>query len=123
MKMRVHRRDGMGCTPCPFSEPGKGAASDPAHQNAPTNKDPACFTKTGDAFLSSLNASALGAPDEITADGCQALAAIGGSGQIFFALYELDRTYCGLGPIKSTGDDRESDNGPLQRGCVLELPG
>lgn len=101
------RDDGGGCGPCPFSEPGKGAASDPVYQSPPGQNDPDCFIKTGDAFLSSLDAAGSVAPRSITADGCKALAAIGGGGQIFYALYELDKSYCGLGPINTIGDDRE----------------
>ncbi|CAN8103651.1 unnamed protein product [Discula destructiva] len=67
--------------------------------------DPNCFTKTRDAFLSSLSAAGPTTSKKVTADDCKALAAIGDGGQLFFALYELDKTYCGLGPIKTTGDD------------------
>lgn len=108
VRMVFSKRDDGACKPCPFSEPGKGATSDPLYQNPPNKNSPDCFTKTGDAFLSSLDAASSNAPTEITANGCKALAAIGDGGQIFSALYELDKTYCGLGPIKIMGDDRES---------------
>lgn len=108
VKMGLVGRNDGGCKPCPFSRPGKGTASDPEYQSPPGKDDPDCFTKTGDAFLSSLDAASPSAPRDITKDGCKVLAGMGDGGQIFYALYELDKTYCGLGPSKRAGDDRES---------------
>lgn len=111
-KVDISRRDdGRGCKPCPFSESGKGAASDPVYQDPPSANDPECFSKMGEAFLSSLDAASPDVPRKVTLHGCRALAALGDGGQIFNALYELDKTHCGLGPIKVIGDDRESYGG------------
>lgn len=117
--MDFHRRDngGAGCGSCPFSEPGKGAASNPVYQNPPSRDDADCFTKTGDAFISSFDAAASKA--NITADSCEALAAVGDGGQVFYALYELDKTYCGLGRESPTGDDREFSGRSLGGGNLV----
>lgn len=102
------RDDGDGCRPCPFSAPGQGDASDPEFQSPPKESPGLdCFNKTRDAFLSSLDGGGSATTNSITEDSCDALAAIGDGGQIFYALYELDKTYCGLQWSKTIGDDRE----------------
>lgn len=108
MNMASKRQDNGDCTPCPFSEPGKGDASNPVYQNPPSESDPDCFTKNTAALLSSLNVADPSAPGAITAQGCKALADLGDGDDIFHVLYHLDKTYCGLGQAHSTGDDRES---------------
>lgn len=111
--MGFRRQNDGGCTPCPFSEPGKGDASNPIYQNPPSISDSNCFAKSTDAFLTSLNAVSPGAPGDITAQGCKALADYGYGDDIFYALYYLDKTYCGLGQAHPTGDDRKSAPVPL----------
>lgn len=85
-KMAVHRRD--KCTPCPFS-----AGS--TYQDVPNVTDPQCFQRTEEAFLGSL----LSGQESLTADACHYLKDNDDGGDIFWALYYLDITYCGLAYI------------------------
>lgn len=110
--MEFRRRNVGDCTPCPFSEPGKGDTSNPVYQNPPSKFDPDCFTKNTEALLSSLNVANPGAGGDITAQGCSALADLAEGDDIFHVLYYLDKTYCGLGQAHPTGDDRESASRP-----------
>lgn len=111
--MELRRQDDGGCTPCPFSEPGKGDTSNPIYQNPPSEFDKDCFTKNTAAILSSLDVANSDASGEITAQGCNALADLGDGGNAFYVLYYLDKTYCGLGEAHRTGDDREHASVPL----------
>lgn len=92
-----------GCTPCPYS-----AGS--TYQDLPNDTDPQCFQKTEQAFLGSLFAGDEGEEDSSAAAAaattttmttttttvCQHLRDDDPGGQLFWALYYLDMTYCGL---------------------------
>lgn len=110
---KMDRRQDTSCKPCPFSEPGQGDSSNPVHQSPPSPGDPNCFAKTRDAFLLSLDEKSLDDNNEITAEGCQYLGDNGAGGELFQALYSMDVTYCGLGKIGTSGQDRESTLCPV----------
>lgn len=119
----MDRRQDNSCKPCPFSAAGQGDISNPVYQSPPSSDDPNCFAKCRDAFLLSLDENSLNANGSITEDGCQYLADNGEGGDLFHALYYLDVTYCGLGKVGSSGQDRESTScrfmgKALRGGCV-----
>lgn len=87
------------CTPCPYS-----AGS--AYQDPPKDTDPQCFQKTENAFLGSL----LSGEENVTAGACQYLQDNDGGGDLFWALYHLDMTYCGLAYINQPNLDRELED-------------
>lgn len=112
--MDSRRRNNGDCTPCPFSEPGKGDISNPVYQNPPSRSEQDCFTKNTEALLSSLNVTNPGAAEDITAQACRALADLAEGDAVFQVLYYLDKTYCGLGQAHPTGDDRKSASMPSE---------
>lgn len=86
VEMELKQRD--DCTTCPYS-----AGS--TYQEPPNASDPQCFQQTEKAFLGSL----LLGEENVTTSACQYLKDNNGGGDLFWALYHLDTTYCGLAYI------------------------
>lgn len=96
------------CTPCPYS-----AGS--TYQDAPSDADPQCFQKTEEAFLGSLLPG-----ENITADACQYLKNNDDGDDLFWALYYLDMTYCGLAYVNQPNLDRKFTGLRLSSCCFVE---
>lgn len=96
MALKQQRDD--DCTSCPYS-----AGS--TYQDTPNDTDPQCFQKTEQAFLGSLPSG----EEDVTTNACQYLGDNDRGGQLFWALYYLDMTYCGLAYVNGQPNlDRKS---------------